>query len=75
LGVIVGKGMLEVEDKNCDSCKRKEIIVVGKLSGQGVGIWNISGGGVLEANWTANIRRRRGDMGVRWGNFGYVLVA
>ena len=67
--------MLEVEDKNCDSCKRKEIIVVGKLSGQGVGIWNISGGGVLEANWTANIRRRRGDKGVRWGNFGYVLVA
>jgi hypothetical protein len=45
LGVIVGKGMLEVEDKNCDNCKRKEIIVVGKLSGQGVGIWSISGGG------------------------------
>lgn len=58
--------MLEVEDKNCDNCNRKEIIVVGKLSGQGVGIWNFSGGGVLEVNWTANIRRRRGDKGVRW---------
>ena len=57
---------MEVEEKNCDYWKRKEIVVVGKLSGQGVGIWNISGGGVLEANWKANIRRRRGDKGVRW---------